>query len=331
MRNEFEGLVPISLEDIIPNVTLPGDVYLKLSESNFVIIGREGSKEQFKELHYYEKIKSCNEVFVKKIDLRKFASLRVLSANEIMKNDKVSTEAKANVLAKTLNSVYSSINHLGFNHEALGHSKFVAAAVIKLIDETPKLTSLMSILNSVSEDLVRHSMAVSLVSVMISQAKGWNNPSILEKMALGGILHDIGLKEYPKEFLKKPRVEWTAEDLEFYQKHPFRGIEILRTVESVPQEVMAIVYEHHENAIGQGYPRALRDVRLHPFSKVVALADTFCEVSFADAQNPEARDPEEAIQYIENVLGQPFNKECFNALKNVLMYGVKKASVKIVS
>ena len=72
MRNEFEGLVPISLEDIIPNVTLPGDVYLKLGESNFVIIGREGSKEQFKELHFYDKIKSTNEVFVKKMDLRKF-------------------------------------------------------------------------------------------------------------------------------------------------------------------------------------------------------------------------------------------------------------------
>lgn len=331
MRNEFEGLVSISLDDIVPNVTLPGDVYLKLGENNFVIIGREGTKEQFKDLHFYDKIKESAEVFVKKIDLRKFSSLRVLSANEVMKNDKVSTEAKVGVLSKTLNSVFNSINHLGFNHEALGHSKFVATSVLKLIDQTPKLSTLMNILNGVSEDLVKHSMASSLVAVMISQSKGWNNPSILEKMALGGVLHDIGLKEYPKEFLKKPRIEYTAEDLELYQKHPFRGIEILRTVENVPQEVMAIVYEHHENAIGQGYPRALRDVRLHPFSKVVALADTFCEVSFMDSQNPEARDPEEAIQYIENTLGQPFNKECFNALKNVLMFGVRKASVKIVS
>jgi putative nucleotidyltransferase with HDIG domain len=331
MRNEFEGLVSISLDDIVPTATLPGDVYLKLGDNNYVIIGREGSKEQFKDLHFYDKIKETAEVFVKKIDLRKFSSLRVLSANEIMKNDKVSTEAKVGVLSKTLNSVFNSINHLGFNHEALGHSKFVANSVLKLIDQTPKLSTLMNILNGVSEDLVKHSMASSLVAVMISQSKGWNNPSILEKMALGGVLHDIGLKEYPKEFLKKPRIEYTAEDLELYQKHPFRGIEILRTVENVPQEVMAIVYEHHENAIGQGYPRALRDVRLHPFSKVVALADTFCEVSFMDAQNPEARDPEEAIQYIENILGQPFNKECFNALKNVLMFGVRKASVKIVS
>lgn len=331
MKSELEGYVPISLEDIILNVTLPGDVFLKLGENNFVIIGREGSKEQFKDLHFYDKIKECAEVFVKKSDLRKFSSLRILSASEIMKNDKISPESKVGVLSKTLNSVYNTINHLGFNHESLGQSKFIATAVLKLIDQTPKLSSLMNILNGVSEDLVKHSMATSLVSVMISQAKGWNNPTILEKIALGGILHDIGLKEYPKEFLKKPRIEYTAEDLELYQKHPYRGIEILRTVENVPQEVMAIVFEHHENAIGQGYPRALRDLRLHPFSKVVALADAFCEVSFIDAQNPEARDPEEAIQFIEYTLGQPFNKECFNALKSVLMFGVRKASLKIVS
>ncbi len=331
MKNDVEGLVLISIEDIVPNITLPGDVYLKLGESNFVIIGREGTKEQFKELHFYDKIKESPEVFVKKIDLRKFTSLRVLSSNEIMKNDKVSTEAKMNVLSKTLNSIFTSINHLGFNHEALGHSKFVANSIIKLIDQNPRLSSLMNVLNGISEELVRHSMATSLVSVMIAQSKNWNNPSILEKMSLGGILHDVGLKEYPKSFLNKSRVEYTADDLEYYQKHPFRGIEILRTVENIPQEVMAIVYEHHENAIGQGYPRSLRDVRLHPFSKVVALADTFCEVSISGTQNSLVRSPEEAIFYIENDLGQPFNKECFNALKNILMFGIRKASVKIVS
>ncbi|MCK6597039.1 MAG: HD domain-containing protein [Bdellovibrionaceae bacterium] len=331
MRNEVDGLVSISLDDILPNVTLPGDIFLKLGENNFVLIGREGTKERLKELHFFDKVKISNEVYIKKMDLRKFSALRVLASNEIMKNDKISTEAKATVLSKTLNSVFNTVSHLGFSHEALGHSKFVANSVIRLIEETPKLNTLMNILNGVSEELVKHSMATSMISVMISQSKGWNNPSILEKMALGGILHDIGLKEYPKEFLKKPRIEYTSEDLEYYQKHPFRGLEILRTVENVPQEVLAIVYEHHENAIGQGYPRAYRDVRLHPFSKVVALADTFCEVSFVDVHNPEARDPDEAITYIENVLGQPFNKECFNALKNVLMFGIRKASVKIVS
>jgi putative nucleotidyltransferase with HDIG domain len=329
MGKDLNSLVPITMDDIVPNVNLPGDVFFKLSEDNFVVIGREGTREQFKELHFFDKIKNAN-IYIKKPDLRKFSALKVLSASEIMKSDKASVETKVTTLSQTLNTVFTCIDQLGFNNEALGNSKFIANSVLKIINDTPKLTTLMSIMNSISEDLVRHSMAVSMVSALISQSKGWNNHSILEKMALGAILHDIGLKEYPKEFLAKPRVEYTAEDLEYYQKHAFRGVEILRTVENVPQEVMAIVYEHHENSIGQGYPRALRDVRLHPFSKVVALADTFCELAFKDTQNPTVRSPDEALNFIEHTLGQPFNKECFAALKNVLMFGIRKASIKIV-
>lgn len=329
MGKDLNSLVAITMDDIVPNANLPGDVFFKLSEDNFVVIGREGTREQFKDLHFFDKIKNAN-IYIKKPDLRKFSSLKVLSASEVMKNDKLPVETKINTLSQTLNTVFTSIHQLGFNNEALGNTKFIANSVLKIIDETPKLNSLMSIMNSISEDLVRHSMAVSMVSVLISQSKGWNNPSILEKMALGALLHDIGLKEYPKEFLAKPRVEYTAEDLEYYQKHAFRGVEILRTVENIPQEVMAIVYEHHENSIGQGYPRSLRDVRLHPFSKVVALADAFCELTFKDVQNPTMRTPDEAVNFIEHTLGQPFNKECFTALKNVLTFGIRKASVKIV-
>lgn len=329
MSKELENLVPITLDDIVQNVNLPGDVFFKLSEDNYVVIGREGTREQFKDLHFFDKIKTSS-VYIKKPDLRKFSSLKVLSANEIMKSDKIPVEAKVNTISQTLNTVFTSIDQLGFSNEALGNSKFIANSVLKLINDTPKLSTLMTMMNSISEDLVKHSMAVSMVSALISQSKGWNNPSILEKMALGALLHDIGLKEYPKEFLAKPRVDYTPEDLEYYQKHSFRGIEILRTVENVPQEVMAIVYEHHENSIGQGYPRGLRDVRMHPFAKVVQLADTFCELTFKDAQNPTPRDPEEAIQFIEHTLGQPFNKECFAALKNVLLFGIRKATIKIV-
>ncbi|MBL7543785.1 MAG: hypothetical protein JNL11_08210 [Bdellovibrionaceae bacterium] len=74
----------------------------------------------------------------------------------------------------------------------------------------------------------------------------------------------------------------------------------------------------------------MREVRLHSFSKVVSLADTFCEFTFKDAQNPTPREHEEALPFIEHTLGQPFNKECFKALKNVLTFRIRKVSIKIV-
>jgi len=328
MEISTADLVSVPIEYIVPNVNLPGDGYFKLSEHNFVIIGREGTREQFKSLHFYEKIK--NAIYIKKTDLRKFSTLKVLSANEIIKNDSLPVDQKVDVLSHTMASVFTNIHELGFSNESLGNSKFIASSVLKIINDTPKLSILMTLMNSISSDIVRHSMAVSMISILISKSRGWNNPSLLEKIALGAILHDIGLKEYPSDFLEKPRVSYTAEDLEYYQRHAFRGIEILKTVENIPEEVMAIVAEHHENAIGQGYPRGTRDVRLHPLSKVVALADSFCELTFKDCNNLNPVESDQAVHMIEFNLGQPFNKECFAALKNVLLTGIKRASVKIV-
>jgi putative nucleotidyltransferase with HDIG domain len=328
MDQNIDNFLLITIDMIVPGAILPGDVYIKLSENNYVVVGRAGTKEQLKDLNFYEKIK--NTLYVKRPDLAKFSSLKIASAGEIIKNDKVSTEIKLSTLSNTLGSVYTSIDHLGFSQETLNNSKFVANSVFKIITDNPKLTALVSIMNNISEDLTKDSVAVSMISLLIAQSLGWNNQANLEKLALGAILHDIGLKEYPIEFIKKPRIEYTAEDLAYYERHAYRGVEILRTVENIPSEVMAIVGEHHENAIGQGYPRGLKDIRQHPFSKVVALADCFCELTFKDYQNPTARDAEETVQFIEDHLGQPFNKECFRALKNILVHGIKRTIIKVV-
>jgi HD-GYP domain-containing protein (c-di-GMP phosphodiesterase class II) len=66
-------------------------------------------------------------------------------------------------------------------------------------------------------------------------------------------------------------------EVKAYESHVGRGVDILSKMPSVPAEVIAVAMEHHENALGQGYPRHLRDVKMNPFSKIVALADTFCE------------------------------------------------------
>lgn len=328
MEQSLDSYVQITMELVVPSANLPGDVYIKLGDNNYVAVGRAGTKEQLKSLNFYEKIK--DNLYIKKSDLKKFSALKVFAAGELMKNSRVSQEAKVDMLAQALGSVFTSVSQMGFSLESLESSKFLANSVLTVINENPKLNSLMTMMGAVSEDLTRHSIAVSMVSLLIVQSNGWNNHVNLEKLALGGILHDIGMKEYSKDFLYKPRVDYTPEDIVFHERHAFRGIEILRTVPDVPSEVMAIVAEHHENAIGQGYPKGLRDIRMHPFSKVVALADCFCELTFKDHQNPIDRDPEETVHFIETSMGQPFNKEYFRALKNILLYGVRKTIIKVV-
>jgi HD-GYP domain-containing protein (c-di-GMP phosphodiesterase class II) len=180
------------------------------------------------------------------------------------------------------------------------------------------LFGLLAALSELSDRTFAHAIATSALSVMIGKAQNWTKPATFEKLALGGLLRDIGLKELPAGLLNKPRSEMTAEDVAMYETHPYRGMEILRSIANASDDVIAIVYEHEENAIGQGYPRRLRDLRINPLAKVVALADTFARLTMRlDGPRP-ALAPEAAIDHIDSVMGQPFNREAFTALKLIV-------------
>jgi len=110
----------------------------------------------------------------------------------------------------------------------------------------------------------------------------------------------------------------TFEETQLYEQHPFKGMQMLLTLGIVPDDVIAVVYEHHENAIGQGYPRKLRNLKMHPLGKVVALANDFCELTLPGPNTPVPKSAREAILTIEVTMGQPHNKEAFRALQLVV-------------
>jgi HD-GYP domain-containing protein (c-di-GMP phosphodiesterase class II) len=76
--------------------------------------------------------------------------------------------------------------------------------------------------------------------------------------------------------------------------------------------------EHHENALGMGYPRRIRDIKINPLARIVAVADCFVDLIYEKDKSGVRRTPDEAIGYMEVTLGQPFNRPAFLALKQVI-------------
>ena len=146
----------------------------------------------------------------------------------------------------------------------------------------------------------------------------WTMNTNLEKLALGALLHDVGMKELPDDILEMPRHAMNREQAAIYESHVYRGVEILRTMPSISDDIIAIVLEHHENAPGQGYPRRIRDFKMNPFARVVALADCFAEVVMKSVNNPNPKNAAAAVGFIEVTLGQPFHKPAFLGLKAAL-------------
>lgn len=323
MSPKHEEYVAVSKEQFIAGTQVPVDLFLKLSDRNYVMILKEGAKVLFDQMHFPEK---SEWLYVRKSEYHKCVGKALTVAGIVLENDSIAEDKKALVLSKAAESIFNEILQLGFDHQALEHSKVISKSIQTLVEHKTDIASVVDMMNSLNDGLIRHSMMVSAVSVIIAKSMKWTLSQNLEKLALGALLHDVGLKDIPDDILELPRHAMNREQTAMYESHVYRGVEILRTMPSISEDIIAMALEHHENAHGQGYPRRIRDIKMNPFARIVALADCFSELVMESVNNPHPKNAAAAIQYIELTLGQPFHKPAFQALKMSLLEETKKSA-----
>ena len=118
-----------------------------------------------------------------------------------------------------------------------------------------------------------HSVNTCVLSVLIAVNLDYPEGKLTD-LALGAMLHDIGMMMLPDALLMKMG-NLTPEESKQVQQHPEDGFNILRTVREIPITVAHIAYQHHERVDGKGYPRNLTADKILEFAKVAAVADTF--------------------------------------------------------
>lgn len=321
---ELEMMIPISINEFISGTKIPVDVFVRLSDQKFICLAKAGAETQKDQLTSY-KNKEVHYLWVRKSEYNKVALHTVAIAGLIINQDNIELKTKSTVLTQAANTVFRQFDNAGISLELFQNAKQVTEATVAICETHRDIVRLLESVARFSDQLIGHSLAVSLVSVLIGQEMGWVKKVTLEKLALGGLLHDIGLKTLPKELVNKSLAEMNTEEMLQYETHAYRGMQLMISLGVVPDDVVSIVYEHHENSLGQGYPQRIRDIKIHPLAKVVGLADQFCYLTMKGLNNPNPKNPREAIIYIEHTMGQPFNKDAFRALKRV----VEKPDAKV--
>ena len=315
-----EDLIAVAISEFLSGSKVPVDLYVRLSEEKFILIVKAGSETQLDRLKKYAK-KDIQHFFVKKEQYASYVDQNLNIAGILVGTPKLNTQQKTSLLSKSTNAVFQEIESLGISNQVFSHARQVSDSMVQLVDSKPDFSDMLNSLNSMPGEMVRHSVAVSILSSMIGRELGWEKQGTIEKLALGGILHDIGKKELPQEVLSKTRAQMSFEDIVLYESHPYRGMQLLQSISTVPDDVLAITLEHHENAHGQGFPRRIKDIRMNPLARITAVANCFCDLTMKTPQVPEPRGSQEALQYIEHTMGRPFNKEALGALKKVIENG----------
>jgi HD-GYP domain-containing protein (c-di-GMP phosphodiesterase class II) len=121
--------------------------------------------------------------------------------------------------------------------------------------------------------LIHHSIKTSLTSYTLAKWIGFTQKDLIP-IALGGLLHDIGNAKIDSTYLMKSSV-LTSSEYEAVKRHTTHGYQILKNVPAFNEGSKFAALQHHERLDGSGYPLGLRGANIHPYSRIVAIADIY--------------------------------------------------------
>jgi response regulator RpfG family c-di-GMP phosphodiesterase len=206
---------------------------------------------------------------------------------------------KLDSMNKTLVEIYCNNVQIAFENVILNQE----------IEETQKdiIFTLGEIAEARSNETGAHVKRVSEICGIIAEKSGMaENDVRLLKMAAP--MHDIGKVAIPDGILNYPG-KLTAEDFTKMQDHAHLGSEMLASSPRQVMQVAALIAgQHHEKYDGTGYPKGLKQDEIHPFARIVALADVFDALS-NDRVYRKAFGAEMVLAYIKENRGTHFDPQ----------------------
>ncbi|TKB80877.1 MAG: DUF3391 domain-containing protein [Nitrospira sp.] len=161
-------------------------------------------------------------------------------------------------------------------------------------------------------ELLEHALNVSTLAVILGQALELS-PAQLQRLAMGALLHDIGLLRVPANVLKK-RGELTATETTLYERHPSLGTAILDKTGGFDDDVLAAVQEHHATLDGSGYPAEVSPHAGSRTSRIVMVADTYDELLSGQASGVPLAPPDALARLYRDAQRHRYEQELVSLL-----------------
>lgn len=309
----------VPIEDFVSEKNTEYGVFVRISNTKYIKISHKGGKLAESRIQNFKE-KGVHFLYVHKNDFDKLVGFTIF-INNVLNQSQTSlpSEKKLRFLKYTGELVLEHIHTTGIDQKSLLEAKDFLQTTINTISNDNNIFDLLSVMSTHTDYLYIHGIYVSMLAYLIAKEMGYNSIPILFKIAMGGLFHDIGKKEIPKEILSKGRHQLTQQEVEMFESHVIRGKEILEAMGNIPAEVITIVYEHHENFLGQGYPRQLDKKRINPLAQIVSVADIFAEYTLKEfAQSTTVLPALDALQKIEFQKKDYINESAFAALKSLM-------------
>ena len=232
----------------------------------------------------------------------------------------------------TINDIKKSIES-GRIKEKLADSKIlknIGAISYQIVDEVldSKMLSGLVSFKRYSDFTYKHCVDVTVLAVTLADKFLYDKDKLIE-LAKGCLLHDIGRVLIDKSLYEEPR-KLSKEEFEIIKTHPTLGYLTLKDIAGIGIISAHIVYQHHEQQNGEGYPRGLKGDNTMPLPRkeikkgyIMPLAEIVYAANIYDALvSPRvyrsAYTPDQAFFIMKRMAGTHINREVLKMMFEVI-------------
>jgi HD-GYP domain-containing protein (c-di-GMP phosphodiesterase class II) len=219
----------------------------------------------------------------------------------------VSEETKRAVMGKMIETFDAIRSGKDF------HTKQLSITVDKLLEEIFENKDVLVQLTDIRSDdnyHYVHALNVCMMSVLVGLNCGFNAQQ-LKELAIGALLHDIG----------KIGLEPEEEAASGKKHHTWRGFEIIKSKHEFSLMSAHVALQHHERVDGKGLPRGIDGDTIHPYAKIVAIANAYDNMVAPRSSSGKPIMPHEACERLMAMAGNELDRDyVIEFLKIVSVY-----------
>ena len=217
-------------------------------------------------------------------------------------------------LSAQLKQIFSEVEG-PLSGEKVSLAKGAADTIHKMIKAKELPLKILIFQRSANPDPYVHALHVCALSIGIAEQIGLEKEWVQE-IALGAILHDIGMYLSPSAFLSTTAV-LTLDEKTRYWDHPVRGAELLLATPGISELVSIMAYEHHLHYDGKGFPAQQRPRELNLGSMIALIADTYDNLR-RDKPEQKALSMAETLNTMSQGAGKNFHPLLFKAFRDLV-------------
>ncbi len=218
--------------------------------------------------------RDIKRLYISQDQRRQYQEYVESNINEILGDPDIDNFTKVSIIYDSAKELLKDIFDDPTKGKNIKRSKdLVESTVLYILGGQNALHNMLRVM-SFDYSIYTHSVNVCTFAMALAHAIGIEKSQDLIELGTGAILHDIGKVKIPNEILFKPG-PLDPDEMETVRAHPNWGVELVSQTDLIPSASYIPIKQHHERQNGSGYPDRLEGDDIHPYGRIVAIADSF--------------------------------------------------------